>query len=153
MGNRCTTPRPPPYKTLANHSRDWWINNEATDTAYPVHAANYDDLITAISQFEDNTKEWQLYYRLGSGPKVMVGNSNTYGKIPASVDQLFVIETPRSIRCRRAQELEWSVVEAAGDNVRANFKAKYVAIPVTQESHATFVRLLDNYCAKYLSHE
>ena len=151
MGNRCTTPHPPPYKKEALDSREWWVNNEAGNVAYRASAASYDDLLAAISHIEDNAKEWQLYYRVGSGTKMIVGDSDAYDEIPATVTQLFVIETPRSVHRRAAQKLEWSVVQAAGDNAKANFMAKYVGNPVSQESHAIFVRLLDNYCAKYLS--
>jgi len=153
MGNRCTNPRPPPYKNAAEHLRGWYVNNLEKNVAYRVHAASYDDLLAAIALYEDKSKDWQLYYDVGSETKMVVGDSDAYNEIPASVIQLYITETPSSVRRRAAQELEWSVVQAAGDNARTNFMAKYVGNSVSRESHAIFARLLEDYSAKYLPKE
>ena len=92
-----------------------------------------------------------LRRRLGN--ENVVGDSDAYNEIPTSVIQLYITETPSSVRRRAAQELEWSVVQAAGDNARANFMAKYVGNSVSRESHAIFARLLEDYSAKYLPKE
>ena len=161
MGNSSTTPRracacPPPYKKLtgkaAKRTREWRVRNTATNVVYDIHAAVYNDLAAKVSEYEHNSESWFLYYTCGAGAtKVFVGDQATFDAIPDSVHELFLVEHSWHSQRRTVQQMEWSVVLAAGDNVRNQLRSSCVGNQTCRESHALFVELLDRYYEKYLA--